>query len=69
MENSMKLFDIEPIDPNAKMYHADNEEKKGDKDAPFLETTMGKVSLGLAGAALGAGAVYLYNKSQQADKA
>ena len=65
---SAKLFDIEPIDPAVKLFNADNDEKK-DKDAtPFLDTTMGKVSLGLAGAAIGAGAVYLYNKSQTTDK-
>ena len=65
---SAKLFDIEPIDPAVKLYHADNEKKDEKDSTPFLETTLGKVSLGLAGAAIGAGAVYLYNKSQQADK-
>jgi hypothetical protein len=64
---SAKLFAVETIDPAVNLFRKDNEEK-GDKDqVPFLETTMGKVSLGLAGAAIGAGAVYLYNKSQ-ADK-
>jgi hypothetical protein len=65
---SAKLFDIEPIDPNARLFHKENEEKKDEKSEPFLSTTMGKVSLGLAGAAIGAAGVYLYNKSQ-ADKA
>ena len=63
---SNKLFNVAPASPAAVLYHAENE-KPADKKEAFLDTTMGKVSLGLAGAALGAGAVYLYNKSQ--DKA
>jgi len=65
---SAKLFDIEPIDPAAQLFRKENEDKKDENGVPFLDTTLGKVSLGLAGAAIGAGAVYLYNKSQ-ADKA
>ena len=65
----MKLFDIEPATSAAQLYREKVEDKKGDDDRPFMDTTMGKVTLGLAGAAIGAGAVYLYNKSQQADKA
>ena len=64
---SQKLFEVETIDPAVKLFHADNEKKDEKDQVPFLDTTMGKVSLGLAGAAIGAGAVYLYNKSQ-ADK-
>ncbi len=65
---SNKLFAVAPATPAAQLYHAaEGEKSQQAKDQPFLDTTMGKVSLGLAGAAIGAGAVYLYNKSQ--DKA
>jgi len=63
---SQKLFAVAPASPAAQLYH-DANKTDDKKETPFLETTMGKVSLGLAGAAIGAGAVYLYNKSQ--DKA
>lgn len=62
---SNKLFNVAPPSHAAQLYHAAEGEKKESKDnTPFLDTTMGKVSLGLAAAAVGAGAVYLYNKSQ-----
>jgi hypothetical protein len=66
---SAKLFAVETIDPSVQLFRKENEEKKDEKSEPFLSTTMGKVSLAAAGVAIGAAGVYLYNKSQQADKA
>jgi hypothetical protein len=63
------LFEVETIDPSVRLFNdkveGDNKDKK---DTPFLETTMGKVSLAAAGVAIGAAGVYLYNKSQTTDK-
>jgi hypothetical protein len=40
------------------------QQQQGDKE-PFLNTTTGKVVLGAAAVAAGAGAMYLYSRSRQ----
>jgi hypothetical protein len=40
-------------------------QQQGNDKEPFLSTTAGKITLGAAGLAVGAGAMYLYGKSRQ----